>query len=118
MKLLAFEEEEENCAPIAIDDDDKYDNTDLFCEEDDEEDNDLCSGCDENPMVHLVQTCGFTVCTNCVKKNNCQLRGCPRSNNITIALDDFERFFHVFQCFNPKGAPSIFFQLVYFGQVL
>ena len=32
---MEFEEEEENNAPIDIDDDDSYNNTDLFCEEDD-----------------------------------------------------------------------------------
>ena len=34
MQLLEFEEEEENNAPIDIDDDDNYNSTDLFCEED------------------------------------------------------------------------------------
>ena len=64
MELLKeFEEEEENIAP---DDDDNYDNTDLFCEEDHEEDYDLCSGCDEKPIAHLVQPCGHMICTNCV----------------------------------------------------
>ena len=38
MELMYFEKEEENNAPIDIDDDDIYDNTDLFYEEDDEED--------------------------------------------------------------------------------
>ena len=56
MELLEFEEEEENNAPINIDDDDNYDNTELFCEEDDEEDYDLCSGCDEKPFA-LHQLC-------------------------------------------------------------
>ena len=56
MELLEFEEEEEHNAPINIDDDDNYDNTELFCEEDDEEDYNLCSGCDENPFA-LYQLC-------------------------------------------------------------
>ena len=38
MEMVECEKEEENNAPIDIDDDDSYDNTDLFCEEDDEED--------------------------------------------------------------------------------
>ena len=38
MEMLEFEEEEESNAPIDIDDDDIYDNTDLFCEEDDGKD--------------------------------------------------------------------------------
>ena len=75
MELLVFEEEEENKAPIDIDDDDNYDNTDLFCEEDDEEDYDLCSSCDKNPFPHLVQPSGHMICTNCFKKNNCQICG-------------------------------------------
>ena len=90
MELLEFEEEEENNAPIDTDDDDNYDNTDLFFEEVDEEDYDLCSSCDENCIVHLVQPCRHMNCTNCVKKKNCQLCGCRISNNITIDLDDFE----------------------------
>ena len=75
MDLLEFEEEEENNARIDIDVDDNFDNTDLFCEEDDEEGYVLCSSCDENPFAHLVQQCGQMICTNCVKKNNCQLCG-------------------------------------------
>ena len=65
-KLLEFEEEEENNAPIGIDVNDNYDNTDLFCEKVDEEGYDLCSGCDENPFAHLVQPCVHIICTNCV----------------------------------------------------
>ena len=75
MELLQFEEEEENNAPIDIDYDDNYDDTDLFCEEDDEEKSDLCSGCDENLFAHLVQPCGHMICINCVKKNIRQLCG-------------------------------------------
>ena len=52
MELLDFEG---NFATIDIDDDDNYDNTDVFCEEDDEEDYDLFSGCDENSFAHRVQ---------------------------------------------------------------
>ena len=40
-ELLEFEEDEENSTPIDNDDDDNYDNTHLFCEEDNEEDYDL-----------------------------------------------------------------------------
>ena len=47
MELLEFEEEVENNAAIDNEDDDKYDKTDLFSEEDDEENNDLCSNKDE-----------------------------------------------------------------------
>ena len=90
MELLEFEEEEENIAPIDIDDDHNYDNTDLFCEEDDEEDYDLCSGCDGNPFAHLIQPCAHMICTSCVRTNNCKLYGCRISNNITIDLDNFE----------------------------
>ena len=91
MELLKeFEEEEENNAPHDIDDDDNYDNTDLFCEEDHEEDYDLCSDCDEKPIAHLVQPCGHMTCTNCVQKNYCQLCGCRISNNITIHFDEVE----------------------------
>ena len=75
MELLDFEEEKENNAPIDIDDDDdNSDNTDLFCQEDDEN-YDLCSGCVENPFAHLVQQCGHMICTNCFHKRNCQLCG-------------------------------------------
>ena len=74
MELLEFGKEEENIAHIDIDDDDdNYDNTDLFCEKDDEEKYDSCSGCNENPFAHIAQPCGHMVSTNCVKKNNCQL---------------------------------------------
>ena len=70
LDLLKFEEEEENNAPIdSDDDDDNYYNTDLFCEEDDEN-YDLCSGCEENTFAHLVQPCGYMSCTNSVMKNN------------------------------------------------
>ena len=41
MELLEFEKDEENNAQIDFDDEDKYDNSDLLCEEDDEEDYDL-----------------------------------------------------------------------------
>ena len=88
--LKEFEEEEENNAPDDIDDHDIYDSTDLFCEEDHEEDYDLCSGCDEKPIAQLVQPCGHMICTNCVQKNNCQLCGCRISNNITIHFDEVE----------------------------
>ena len=54
MELLEFEEAEENNAPIDMDDDDNYDNTNLFCEADDGEDYDLYSSCDENPIAHPV----------------------------------------------------------------
>ena len=91
MELLKeFEEEEENNAPDDINDDDNYGSTDLFCEEDHDEDYDLCSGCDEKPIAHLVQPCGHMICTNCVQKNNCQLCGCRISNNITIHFDEVE----------------------------
>ena len=69
MELLEFEEEE-NIAPIDVDDDDNYDHTDLFCEEDNEEDYNLCSNCDENPIAHLVQPCGHVISTDCFNKNN------------------------------------------------
>ena len=107
--LKEFEEEEENNAPDDIGDDDNYDNTDLFCEEDHEEDYDLCSGCDEKPIAHLVQPCGHKICTNCVQKNNCQLCGCRISNNVTIHFDEVECYFHVFQCFNLDGALAYLF---------
>ena len=68
MELLEFEEEQENNAPIDTDADNNYDNTDIFCEEDDEDDYELCSGCDENPEPHLVQPCGQMICTNCAKE--------------------------------------------------
>ena len=87
---MDFEEEEDNNAPIDIDDDDNYKKTGIFCEKEDEEDNDLCSGCDENPITHLAQSCGHTISPNCVKKNNCQLYGCWISNNMTNDLDNFE----------------------------
>ena len=70
MELLEYGEEESN-APTDIDDDDvKYEYTDLFCEDDDEEDYDLCSSYVENPFAHLVQARGHIICINCVKKNN------------------------------------------------
>ena len=90
MKVLEFEKEEDNNAPIDIDDDGKYDKTDLFYEEDDVEDNDLCTGCNEIPIAYLVQPCGYMILTNCVKKNNRPLCGFRASNNKTIDLDDFE----------------------------
>ena len=114
MELLKeFEEEEETNAPDDIDDVDDCDNTDLFCEEDHEEDYDLCSGCFEKPIAHLVQPCGHMICTNCVQKNNCQLCGCRISNNIVFHFDEVEGYFHVFQCFNLHGALAyLFFQFV------
>ena len=75
IEFLEFEEEEENNALIDTDDDDNYDNIDLFCEEDDEEDYDLCSGCDENHFAHLAQRCLHMICINCIMKKNCQLCG-------------------------------------------
>ena len=77
-----MEFEEEDNAPIDIDDD-NYDNTDLLYEEDDEEYYDLCSSCDENTFA-LVQPCRHMICTNCVKNDNCQLCGFRKSNKITI----------------------------------
>ena len=118
MELLESEEEKENNSPIHIANDDNYDDTDLFCEAVEEEDYNLCSGCNENPFAQLVQPWGHMICTNCVKKTNCQLCLCQKSNNITIDLDDFEWYFHVFQYFNLNGAPETFFQLVSFGQFL
>ena len=73
IKLLEFGEEEENNASIDIDDDDLYDTTDVFCEQDDEEDYDLCSGCDENPFAQFFQPCGHMIRINCVMKNNWHL---------------------------------------------
>ena len=90
MELLKkIKEEEENNAPDDVDDE-NYDNTDLFREEDHEEDYDLSSGCDEKPIADLVQPCGHMICTNCVHKNNCQLCGCRISNNVTIHFDEVE----------------------------
>ena len=70
MEMLEFEKEEENNAPIYIDIADFYDNTDLFCEDDDKEDIDFWLSCDRNPIAHLVQPCEQMICTNCAKKNN------------------------------------------------
>ena len=47
--LKEFVEEEENYAPDDVADDNNYDNSDVFCEEVDKEDYDLCSSCDEKP---------------------------------------------------------------------
>ena len=66
--LKEFEEQEENKAPDDVDDDTSYEISDLFCEEVDEEDYDLCSGSGGTPFAHLVQSCGDKICTNCVKK--------------------------------------------------
>ena len=88
MELLKFEEEGENNAPNDIDDDDNFDNTDLFCEEDDEEDKDLCSNCDENPIAHLVQPCGHMICTNTVKRNNSQSCGCRKYVQVKASAED------------------------------
>ena len=49
--------------------DKNYDNNDLFSEGDDE-DYDLCSGCNEKHIAHLVHPCGHMVCVNCVEINN------------------------------------------------
>ena len=110
MELLEFEEQEENKAPIDIDDDDNYDDTDLYCEDVDKKDYNLYSSCDENPSAYLVQQCGHMIWTNCVLKTHCQLWGCRISNNKPIDLDNFEWYFHVLQCCNPVGAPVHFFQ--------
>ena len=59
MKLLEFEEGEEKFAPIDFDDDDNCDKTDLFCEEDDEEDYDLCSSFHQNPFDPLISISQF-----------------------------------------------------------
>ena len=109
MEMLEFEEEEENNFLIDSNDDDIYDITDLFCEEDDEKESDLWLSCDKNPSAHLVQPCGHMICTNCVKKNNHKFCGSRKSHIITIDLDDFEWHFDVFQCFNFNGAPAHFF---------
>ena len=95
MELVEIEEEEEKNAPIDFDDDDDDDDDDfnnsvLFCEEDDEEVYDLCSSCDENLFAHLVQPCGHRIRNNCVNKNNCQFCGCQLSDNITIDLEYYE----------------------------
>ena len=68
MKLLKEFEEEEKNAPDDVADDNNYDNKDVFCEEVDEEDYDLCSGCDEKPIANLVQPGRRMICTNCVQK--------------------------------------------------
>ena len=118
-KLLEFEEEEESNdnAPIYIDDGDNYDETDLFCEEDDEKDNDLCARSDENPIAHLVQPFGHLICPNCVKKNNCQFCGWRISNTITVILDDLIKFFMSFSALilmEPQLMFSKMFRLVNF----
>ena len=57
MELLKkAEEEEENNAPDDVADDNNYDKSDLFCEEVDEEDYGLCSGCGEKPVVPILST--------------------------------------------------------------
>ena len=104
-KLLEFEQGEEINAPIVFDDDNNYDNPDLLCEEDDEEGYKFCSSCDENPFGHLVQPAAQTICIKFFKKSNSQLYGCRIANNITIDLDIFNWYFHVFQCFNLNDAP-------------
>ena len=91
MELLKELEEEEYSALDDVADDSNYDNSYLFCDEEaDEEDYDLCSGCHEKPIPYLVQQGGDFICTNCVKKNNCQLCRCRISNNITIDFDEVE----------------------------
>ena len=70
-----IEEEEERNAPVDVADDSNYEKSDLFCEEADDEGYNLCSGCDEKPIAHLVQPCRHVICTDCVKKTNCQLCG-------------------------------------------
>ena len=85
MKFLGIEEEEENNAHIGIDDeDDNYDNTDLFCEQADGDDYNLCSGCDENVTVHLVQPCGYLICTTCVKKKTVIFSTCSTWSTFVI----------------------------------
>ena len=77
LEIEEEEEEEENFAAICNDDvDDNYDNTDIFCEQDGEEDYDLCSGCDENSYCPPCATMRAYDFTNCVKKSNCQFCGC------------------------------------------
>ena len=71
MELLEFEEDGENNAPIDIEDDDNYDDTDPFCKEVDEEDCDLCSGFVENRFAYVFQPCGHMICTSCAKKSYC-----------------------------------------------
>ena len=90
MRRKKLEEEEENNAREDVHDDDNYDNKDKFCDAVDEEDYHLCSGCDEKPIAHLVKTCGLMICTNCVKKNKCQFRGCRIFNNEKIDFDNFK----------------------------
>ena len=68
--LKKFEGEEKNNAPDDVDGDDSHNNRDLFCEEVDEEDYDLCSGCNEKPIAHLLQPWGHTICSNCVTNKN------------------------------------------------
>ena len=62
--------EQDNNAPDDVVDDDNYFISDLCFEEVDENDYDLCSGCDEKPIPHLFQPCGYIICTNCIKKTN------------------------------------------------
>ena len=76
MELLEFTEEEKNVAiDIVVDDDDDDDNTDLFCEEDVDEDYVSCPDCGENNFAHFFEPCRRMIYTNCVKNNNCQLSG-------------------------------------------
>ena len=58
---------------------------------------------------NLLLPCGRMICTNCVKKKNFQIYWCRTSTNITVDLDDFDCFFHVFQWLNFLGAPAQFF---------
>ena len=53
MELLEFGEEEENIAHTYIDEE-NYDNTTVFCDQDDEKYYNLCSSFDENSFAQLV----------------------------------------------------------------
>ena len=75
MELLTQSEgEEENVASDDVDGDENYDSRYLFCKEVEEEEYDLCSGCDEKLFAHFVQPCGHMICADFVKISNCQLR--------------------------------------------
>ena len=66
----------------------------------------------------LSNRASILICSNCVRKNNCQLCRCRQPNNITTDLDDLEWYFHVFQCLDLNGAPAHFLKLASLGRFL
>ena len=82
LETLDDKDQDENEDPTESGDDN------LECSEDDEENYDMCAGCDQNNICFLVQPCGHMLCFYCGKLSCCKMCGQKINGSVFVTFDD------------------------------